>query len=132
MATKAENEQMVQERMKRQQEQADRMKAKQTVVPAAPPMSTVQQEDAAKCRKLLEDNGWTLAGLDHKGDPVFADPLGAGDRRGTFIEARELPNREGEPQIVKQLVVPVSAWSYKLGEAFAIQQARDAKKQRVA
>lgn len=113
------------ERAAAQQRIADKMKAKQVVAPAPPPQTSVQQEDAAKCRAVLEEAGWTLAGLDDSGNPMFADPLGTGDRTGKMIEARELPNRDGEPTVIKQLVVPPVPWSYRLGEAFAIQQARD-------
>ena len=116
------------ERAARQQAIADKMKAKQTVIPAPPPQSMIQQEDAAKCRQLLEDRGWTFCGLDEKGGPMFADPLGTGDRMGKMVEARELPNRDGEPTIVKQMVVPPVSWNYRLGDAFSIQQARDAAK----
>ena len=120
------------ERGARQQQIMDKMKAKQTVVPAPPPQSTVQQEDAAKCRAHIEAAGWTLSGLDGKGNPMFADPLGTGDRSGKFVEAKELPNRDGEPTIIKQMVVPPTSWSLPLGEAFMVQQARDAAARKVA
>ncbi len=119
-----------QEQAARQAQIAQKMKDKQQVVPAAAPQSTVQQQDAATCRKALEDAGWTLSGLDDKGDPMFADPMGVG-QKATMIEAKELPTRDGEPTIVKQMVVPCSSWNYRLGEAFTIQQARD-RAQRVA
>ena len=126
MASEAEKQQAVKERMAAQERTRQKMQDKQMVAPAPPPQSTVQQTDAANCRKTLEDAGWVVSGLDHKGDPMFADPLGTGDKRHTMVEARELPNRDGaEPTIVKQMVVPCTSWSYHLGEAFTIQQIRD-------
>ena len=127
----AETEAAAKERAENQRRISEKLKAKQMVVPVQPDKTAVQQSDEAKCRQLLEERGWVFAGTDDRGAPLFSDPQGAGDRSGKYVVAKELPNRDGEPTVIKQMVVPPSGWAYRLGEAYACQLARDelAKKQ---
>lgn len=75
--------------------------------------------------KYLADNGWRQSGSDGRNLPLFNDPTVAEAK--SRVETRTLTekDRDGEPIRVKQLVVPITDWDYKLEEAVAIQRDRD-------
>lgn len=77
----------------------------------------------------LEAAGWTRSGVDNRNLPRFTEP---DLELKSKIERVELPVRDGEPIIVKQLVVPRARWDFQLEEAADIQRRREIDKRKTA
>jgi hypothetical protein len=93
-------------------------------VPGATRVSWIDQAEA-----YLDSKGWKRAGVSHRGQTLWDDPLG-GKGKEKMGEERRLPMRRDRPDaqvtIVKQLEVPLRPWIYPTEEALAVQRSRDA------
>lgn len=103
-------------------------------IDAPPTRAPYANEFVVLQETYLEANGWELIGRNDLGIGVWRDPVSAGDNRGIRTEMYvddpncpdgKLPQKEGPPVTLFQVVCPPVRWDLTTEQAVACQRSRD-------